>query len=164
MNRGDFSRVYSDHKELVWRLVSRYVSQRADKEDIFQEVFLNIHRSLSKFRGDSSMETWIFRITANVSINYLKKKNRYRKFREILAAFRPELPEEKDPDDKAENIMKPLEKLNPRQKMILLLSDVEEKKLNEIAEIMKLPAGTVKSNLHRAREIVKKEVMKNGRI
>jgi len=47
--------------------------------------------------------------------------------------------------------------------MIILLADVEEKKLDEISEIMNIPIGTVKSNLHRAREIVKKEVSENGR-
>jgi len=58
--------------------------------------------------------------------------------------------------------LKPLKKLNPQQRMVLLLAEVEEKKLEEIAEIMKIPIGTVKSTLHRAREIIKKEVRENG--
>ena len=59
-------------------------------------------------------------------------------------------------------LLKPLEKLSPQQKAILILADVEEKKIREIADILKLPIGTIKSNLHRARDIVKRELMQNG--
>jgi RNA polymerase sigma-70 factor (ECF subfamily) len=59
---------------------------------------------------------------------------------------------------------KPLARLNPRQRMIVMLADVEEKKLDEIAQLLSLPLGTVKSTLHRAREILKKELIKHDRL
>jgi RNA polymerase sigma-70 factor, ECF subfamily len=162
MERPDFAGIYSGQKEMVWRLISRYVTRHSDKEDLFQEIMLSIHKALPRFRGDSSLETWIYRIALNASINFLKKQERNKKLLSLLKVFgRPEISE--DPViTESEKILLPLEKLNPKQKMILLLSDVEEKKLDDIADIMKMPVGTVKSNLFRAREIIKKEVKKNG--
>ena len=155
----DFNALYRAYKEMVWRLVSRYVFSKEDREDLFQEVFLNIHRSLSKFRGEAKIETWIWRITANSAINYVKKQARNRNLQKLLAGLR--LIEEVPPPE-IDELSIPLSKLNPRQRMVLLLSDLEDRTMEEIAKITGLLVGTVKSNLHRAREILKKEVMKNG--
>jgi len=157
MRDVDFSKVYDENKKLVWSLVSRYASNQQDREDLFQEVFFKIHKGLGKFRGDSSLETWIYRIAVNTAMNHLKKHKRLEAFKDFLAGLKlVERVEEPELPDAA--IWKPLEKLNPLQRTVLLLSDVEEKKLEEIASLLKLPIGTVKSNLHRAREIVRKEL------
>jgi RNA polymerase sigma-70 factor (ECF subfamily) len=163
MGQLDFSTIYNEHKELVWRLVGKYVAKQHDREDLFQEVFLRVHQALPRFRGDSAPGTWIYRITVNTAINYVKKQQRYRLLTDLLAGLRFE---ESIPtsDVEATSLLKPLEKLNPQQRTILLLADVEEKKLEEIAQTLNLPLGTVKSNLHRAREIIKKEVKKNGEL
>jgi RNA polymerase sigma-70 factor (ECF subfamily) len=164
MERSDFSSIYADYKGMVWGLSSRYADRPADREDLFQEVFLNVHRSLNKFRGDSSLKTWIYKITVNTAINFLKKYNRYKKFRTVLNGFGFFEAADEVPEPPGDILLKPLEALNPQQRTILLLSDVEEKPLEEIAKILSIPLGTVKSNLHRARNIVKKEVEKNGEL
>lgn len=156
----DFNQVYLDHKEKVWRLTSRYVSLKHDREDLFQEVFLQIHKSLPKFRGESSVETWIYRVTVNTALNYLKKQKRYRIIKETLSWLRVVEVNEKETEVDS-SIMKPLEKLNPQQRIILLLAEVEEIKLDEISLMMNIPVGTVKSNLHRAKEIVRRELSNN---
>lgn len=141
--------------------MSKYINSQADREDIFQEIFVKIYKALPKFRGDAALGTWIYRITVNEAISFLNRQKRQHWFKQILSGFRqlevgpPELKED-------QSWRKILDHLNARQKMVLLLADVEERPLKEIAELLKLPAGTVKSNLHRAREIVKKELMKNG--
>lgn len=161
MREADFSKIYRDNKEMVWGLVSKYSLSQQDREDLFQEVFLKVHRALGKFRGGSSLETWIYRIAVNTAINHLKKRKRRESFRELLNHLRlVETVEGPEVGDAL--IWKPLEKLNPLQRTVLLLSDVEEKKMEDIASLLKIPLGTVKSNLHRAREIVKKELEKNG--
>jgi RNA polymerase sigma-70 factor (ECF subfamily) len=165
MEQFEFAQIYADHKERVWRLVSRYAASQQDREDLFQEVFLRIHKALPKFRGDADLGTWIYRITVNTSLNYLKRQKRYAGLKDMLSKLRfiEEEEEKKDKEDK--KLSKPLERLNPLQRMILILAEVEEKKLEEIAGILNIPVGTVKSNLHRAREIVKKELnKKDGRI
>lgn len=157
MKKNDFDSIYDGCKEIVWRLVSRYVFTQEDREDLFQEVFLSVHRALPKFRGDSSASTWIYKIAVNTSINHVKSRNRFRWLVNTLGNMRQQ---DQDPADAADDIkdLAPLKKLNPQQRMVLLLSDVEERKLEEIAGMMKMPLGTVKSTLHRAREIVRKEV------
>jgi len=161
MAQIEFSLLYDNHKEMVWKLISRYVFSREDREDLFQEVFLNIHNALPKFRGEANVETWLYRITINAAINYVKKQNFNRKLQQILESLR--IVEEISPAE-IDELSLPLAKLNPRQRMILLLAEVEEKSLEEIAETMGLPVGTVKSNLHRAKEIIKKEVVKDGSV
>lgn len=161
MVKYDFAVVYADNKNNVWKLISKYVSSQEDREDLFQEVFLNIHRALPRFRGEAAVSTWVYRIAVNTALGHTKRQSRYKWIKKMLGGMRAV---EAEIEAVAGDIkaLKPLEKLNPRQRVILLLSDVEDKKIEEIAEIMKMPAGTVKSNLHRAREIVKKDVMENG--
>ena len=160
MAQFDFAKIYAEHKDAVWKLVSRYAASKPDREDLFQEVFLKIHKALPHFRGEAKLDTWIYRITVNTSLNYLKKRKRYAGLKEILGKLRfvEEKEEEKEGEEK---LSKSLQKLNPLQRMILILADVEEKKLEEIAKTLNIPVGTVKSNLFRARELVKKELNKN---
>jgi RNA polymerase sigma-70 factor, ECF subfamily len=162
MDRSDFSSIYSEHREMVWKLVSKYVFQQSDKEDLFQEVFLNVYRSLNGFREDSAVGTWIFRIAVNTSINYVKNQQRRRKLQEVFQGFRHLWSYEPAVVTGGDPMFEPLKKLNPRQRMILLLAEVEERKLEDIAKAMNISVGTVKSNLYRAKETIKKEVKRNG--
>lgn len=161
MAKFDFARIYEDSKAGVWRLVSKYVFSREDREDLFQEIFLKVHRALPRFRGEAALNTWIYKIAVNTALNYLNRQNRFRWAKQMLSNLRIVEDEAPEPATDLEEL-KPLKKLNPQQRMVLLLAEVEEKKLEEIAEIMKIPIGTVKSTLHRAREIIKKEVRENG--
>lgn len=158
-----FNKVYADHKEIVWKLVSRYAAAKHDREDLFQEAFLQIHKSLPSFRGDSSLETWIYRVTVNTAINQLKKQQRYKRIKETLGWLRVVEVENKEVEEGGEIIiMKPLAKLNPQQRAVLIMAEVEERKLAEISQTLNIPVGTVKSNLHRAKEIIRKEVENNN--
>jgi RNA polymerase sigma-70 factor (ECF subfamily) len=151
----DFEMVYAEHKEKVWKLTSRYVAPKQDREDIFQEVFIRIHKALPKFRGESSLETWIYRITANTAISYLKKQKRYKLLKNTLVGMN--IIQSDGPVPPAEELkFKPLDKLNPQQRMIIILHDVEDKKLEEIAAMLGIPIGTVKSNLFRGRDTIRK--------
>ena len=163
MAQLDFEAVYSEHKGNVWKLVSRYVFTREDREDLFQEAFINIHKALPRFRGEAAVGTWIYRITINSALNHLKKRDRHKKALQVLSALRIIETEEPAAGDEA-LLEKPLAKLNPRQRLIVMLSDVEEQKLEEIAQLMSLPLGTVKSTLHRARAILKKELSQDDRL
>lgn len=163
MIKLEFDKVYAENKEKVWRLVSRYAFAKQDREDLFQEVFLKIHKALPKFRGEAKFETWIFRITANTSINYVNKQKRYAALKAMLDRFvSEETAEVRETPEIC--LSKPLDKLNAQQRMILVLAEVEERKLDEISKMLDLPVGTVKSNLHRAREILRKELENNDKL
>ncbi len=130
LNQRNFYEIYNSNKELVWNLVSKYISLYQDKEDLFQEVFIRIHKALKSFRGESDIKTWIYRIAINTSINFIKKKKRQEKIKEMFKFFKlKDLSSEAIKAKEEENIelFKPLEKLNPKQKMIIILSDVEER-------------------------------------
>jgi RNA polymerase sigma-70 factor, ECF subfamily len=157
----EFSSIYEEHKEKIWRLISRYVFSREDREDLFQEVFLAVHRALPGFRGEARIETWLFRVATNTAINFVNKQVRTRRLKELLSGLR--LIEESEPAEPGD-LAGPLQKLNPRQRLILIMAEVEDLTLEEIAAQTGLPVGTVKSNLHRAKEIVKKEVIANGEV
>ena len=161
MAQFDFTKIYADHKENVWKLISRYAASQHDREDLFQEVFLKIYKALPRFRGEAKLDTWIYRITVNASLNHLKKRKRYAALKDLLSKLRFLEEKEEDQDRAKEKLSKPLGKLNPLQRMILILAEVEEKKLEEIAKTLNIPVGTVKSNLHRAREIIRKELKEN---
>jgi len=161
MPKLDFIEVYNQYKGLVWRVVSKYVASQSDREDVFQEVFLKIHKALSKFRGESSLETWIFRICINTALNHIKKQKRYKLLTDFLANLREEEGLVTEEVEATNILLKPLEKLNPQQRTILILADVEERKLEEIGQMLELPVGTIKSNLFRAREIIRKELKHN---
>ena len=157
----EFEEVYNNFKEKVWKLTSRYLASSHDREDLFQEVFIKVHKALPNFRGDSKLDTWIYRVTANTAINYLKKQSRYKLLKNTLERMRI-VKHQDSTGGKEELKFKPLEKLNPQQRMVVVLHDVEDKKLEEIAQILTLPIGTVKSNLHRGRDIIRKELENNG--
>ena len=161
MAQYDFKEIYEAQKAAIWRLVARYVRTRHDREDLFQEIFWRVHRALPKFRGDAQINTWIYRVAVNTALTYLKRQRRYAFIQNAFSQLRWDKHSEPvEPD--TSTLDKPLTKLNPKQRMILVLSDIEDKSLAEIAWIMKLPLGTIKSTLHRAREIIKKELMKSN--
>lgn len=157
-----FSQLYHQHKEQVWRWVSRYVGA-ADREDLFQEVFLRVYKSWEKFRGEAAFSTWLYRLTVNTALSYLKKQQRYQLLKEALSALKIEIAQPAEKKEEELSVLL-LAKLNPKQRIILVMSDVEERSLEEISQLLKLPLGTVKSNLHRAREILKKELSKDGNL
>ena len=158
-----FENVYAECKDKVWALVSRYVYPHSEREDLMQEVFLAVHKALEGFRGEAELSTWVYKIAVNTSLNYVKKKNRYQWVLNMFTNFASPGHEEVEMrEDLAD--FKPLQQLNPQQRMILILADVEDRQIGEIAELLKMPVGTVKSNLSRSREIIKKEVMKIGQL
>ncbi len=161
----DFSQVYGQYKDKIWGIISKYAPVRHDREDLFQEIFLKVHRNLEKFRGDSDIGTWIFRIAVNESVNFGRKKSRAFKLEQIVEKFNI-FKKVQEPDEIQEDIRQwaPLKVLNEKQRLILIMAEVEEMKLGDIARYMKISEGTVKSNLFRAKEALRKELEKGGGI
>jgi RNA polymerase sigma-70 factor (ECF subfamily) len=161
MNKYSYDDIYLACKDRVWKLISRYAFCNEDRKDIFQDIFLAIHKALPNFRGESDINTWVYKIAVNTALKHIDRKKRLNWLLNLLGGFGlVESPPEEVSVDISE--LKPLAMLNPRQRMILLMAEVEELKLDEIAKMLDIPVGTVKSNLHRAKEIVKKEVENNG--
>jgi len=164
-NAGAFKFLVLKHQRLVAHIAGRVVQQQEDLEDICQEVFLKVFQTLKKFRGDSRLSTWIATIAYNTSITHIRKKNRQKvaSFDEIPAVALSEPgPTLASGFFEEEEIRKYLlaliEELPLHYRTVLTLFHLEEFSYKEIEQITKMPEGTVKSYLSRARKILKEKI------
>lgn len=174
-----FNDLVRAYERRVLSLVMRMLGNRAEAEDLAQEVFVQVFKAIGTFRGESKLSTWIYRI----AINLCKNRTKYLRVRhtdeqqelEVVAERVPlgearganvgqvERPDEALAGRQVERIVQEaIAKLEPSFRECLVLRDVEELSYEEIEEITGLAAGTVKSRIHRARgmlrEIVEKEL------
>lgn len=163
-NDRAFEQLVQGHASQILSLAYRLVGDRSEAEDIAQEAFLRLHRSLASFRGDSKISTWLYRTVSRLAIDHLRREKR----RRTLFFFRRGDDEEQpdpldsaatpDPSPRDELLAREtqgrlnavLKKLSPRQRAVFILRHQEELPLKEIAQILGLEEGTVKAHLHRA--------------
>jgi RNA polymerase sigma-70 factor (ECF subfamily) len=133
--------------------------QRGETDDIVQEVFIKIFRALEGFRGDSRLSTWIYRIARNEALNAMNQ----RKPQVIPIEDCMELPDSGESPDAAlrrrmsrERLERLMERLDENQRVAIELRYASEKSYEEIAEIMQIPLGTVKTYIYRAKLSLKR--------
>lgn len=164
-----FETLVTTFEKGVFNLAFRLVSDREDAMDITQEVFLKAYQALPRFRGDSRFSTWIYRVCVNASLDHLRRKQKTASYSldEPLSfkesSVTREIEDESDSvEDLAETkflgqaVLAVLRDLDAAHRVIILLSDVQGYTYQEIAEILGLSMGTVKSRLHRARNMVRR--------
>lgn len=167
LRRGDsvaFELLVRTHQDRVYDFCVRMVTDREEAFDLTQEIFFSIHQNLEKFRADSKLITWVFRIAKNHCLNrlkYLKRRGRGRSD-ELAEVNERSMVESMEavqrPDDalcaqKERQIVHwAIAQLDEDQRVLVVLRDVEGLSYEEIIEVTELPEGTVKSRLHRARE------------
>ncbi|MEI9812536.1 MAG: sigma-70 family RNA polymerase sigma factor [Acidobacteriota bacterium] len=156
----------------VFGVVSRLVDDPGDAADAVQEVFLKVFRNIGRFRGDSSLKTWIYRIAVNEARNQCRWFNRHRS-REVtiepatddaygLGDWVPD--PSPGPFEEALNhevhalVEEALTRISGTYRTALVLREVEELSYEEIAEILEISLGTVKSRIMRGREALRKEL------
>jgi RNA polymerase sigma-70 factor (ECF subfamily) len=151
--RGDHAAMealYRRYKRRVFGLVTRIVGP-SDAEEVAQDVFVRIFRGLGKFRGDSAVGTWIYRLSVNTAITYATKRNRRRGLgEEALDTVPAPAPPSRDPR-LAERLERAMAQLSPGYRAILVLHDIDGMSHEECAAIMGCRVGTSKSQLHKAR-------------
>lgn len=166
-NAGDESacaRLVSDHQRMVYQLALHLVGDPQEAMDVSQEVFLRVFRTLSQFRGQSSLKTWIYRIVLNQASNRQRWwRRRFRAFQVGLddhVARHGDLPERRrtaHPDEvmvqreTADRVHRALASLPFDQRAVIVLREIDGLSYEEIAEALGVPVGTVKSRLGRAR-------------
>jgi RNA polymerase sigma-70 factor (ECF subfamily) len=157
-----FEQLVKQHTAKIIGLAWRLVGNREEAEDLAQEAFLRLHRSLPDFRGDSRISTWLYRTTTRLAIDHLRRERIKRKlffFRQNNDA--PDLVDlasdaRNDPgrellaQEAMKSLRRSLGKLSSRQQVIFTLRHYEGLALKEIAEHLGLETGTVKVHLHRA--------------
>jgi RNA polymerase sigma-70 factor, ECF subfamily len=168
-NTADFEKIVTAYSPKIIRLAYRLVGNREEAEDLAQEAFLRLYRALPGFRGDSSIGTWLYRTVSRLAIDFLRRERIRRK----IFFFRRH--EEEDPGEnvadpgasprerllaaeRRRHLRQALEQLSPQQRAVFILRHDEELPLREIAELLGLQEGTVKSHLHRAVNILRREL------
>ena len=166
-----FKILVGEHQKKVLNTCNRFVNNKEDAEDLTQEVFVEVFRSISGFRGDSKLSTWIYRIAVTKSLDFLRKKKRKKRFGIMKSISSEEKLREElkatdtsDPGTLAENqdrikiLNEALEKLPENQRVAFTLSKYDELSYQEIAEILETTIPAVESLIHRAKNNLKKRL------
>lgn len=165
LRRGDeraFGELVRLHQDRVYDLVYRMLGDREEALDLSQEIFVSIHGAVARFRGESRLSTWIFRVAKNHCLNRLKYLGRRERGRSTEISDVPEslleasVPSRRPDDAVAEGetralVQAAIRELAEDHRLLVVLRDVEGLSYSEIAAITDQPEGTVKSRLHRAR-------------
>jgi len=151
------------HQDRLYPTVLRLLGSREDAQDSLQDAFIRGFEKLDQYQGDSSFHTWIYRIAVNMALSRLRAKRPRTILRllgsrwESTAIDPPDESPESDPSYSVEQaeretrIAAALKTLGEDQRAVVILKDFDGRRYEEIAEILKIPVGTVRSRLHRAR-------------
>ncbi|MBN2797815.1 MAG: sigma-70 family RNA polymerase sigma factor [Deltaproteobacteria bacterium] len=166
-DRSAYEAIMRRYQDTVYTLALRWMRDEQVAEEVSQDIFIKLHSALHDFRGDATLRTWIYR----VAVNHCKNRRLYRSRRK-MDQHDPLEGRSPDPDAPARELPSPLPlpdhdvqraeaevllraalaELDPEQRQIIVLRDVEDLDYQEIADLLQLPRGTVKSRLHRARQ------------
>lgn len=123
-------------------------------DDVVQDVWLKVWKGLSRFNGTSQIKTWVYRIAVNAALDHCRRGKKLKRETELK-------PETREPDERKnqsdslmyrELVQKGLDKLSEKHRTVIVLADLEELSLREVASILKTSEGTIKSRLHYARQ------------
>ncbi len=157
-----FELLVRQHSQKMIQLAWRMIDNRADAEEIVQEAFLRLFRSLDSFRGDSRVNTWLYRTVSRLCIDYLRRERIKRKlfflnkrdddFDPIEHSASAEIPQDDMiiAREELSHVAEAIKMLSARQRAVLTLRHQEQLPLKEIAGILGLSEGSVKVHLHRA--------------
>jgi len=158
-----FGELVLKHQDFIFNVVKGFVRFEEEARDITQEVFLKAYENIDKFRGDSKFSSWLYRIAYNHSMNWSERKaGRETQLDDSLAETIPEEPSTADDMFDRElvlsRIKEIIEELPVKYKIVLKLYYFEEKSYQEIADALGIPLNTVKIQLLRAKEQVRKRL------
>lgn len=142
--------LYHRYKRRVYGLVTR-IAGTTDADEVAQEVFVRIYRGLPKFRGDSQLGTWIYRLAVNAALSYVTKRAKRQHGGDELIGELPAPPAPRRDPRLSARIEDAMNDLPPGYRAVLVLHDVEGLSHEECASIMGCRVGTSKSQLHKAR-------------
>jgi RNA polymerase sigma-70 factor (ECF subfamily) len=161
---GAFDILFRRYKDRLYPTLLRLTGFEEDAKDLSQEAFVRAFTKLDRFHGESSFYTWIYRIAVNLALSDRRRRKLAGRVAVPLSAERPEPAEDpmlSDPTlpvERAEReqlVQQALNELHPDHRAVVTLKDFDGLRYEEIAEILGIPVGTVRSRLHRAREILR---------
>ncbi len=169
-DKAAFDLLVRKYQFKIANLISRYVYDQSEIEDITQEVFVKAYRAISGFRGDSAFYTWLYRIAINTAKNYLVAQSRRPPGTDVEAQEAEQTESGRNLRDigtpesnllsreLADRVAKAVRELPEDLRIAITLRELEGLSYEEIATVMECPIGTVRSRIFRAREVIDKQI------
>ena len=171
-NQAAFSLLIDDYQQKVFHTCISFVPNKEDAEDIAQEVFLEVYKSIGKFKGNSKLSTWIYKICTNKCLEFIRKKNAKKRLVFIQRILGNEIPLDKtnfftefnhpgillEHKEQSETIYLALNTLPESQKTVFTLAKLDGKTYQEIVEITGKSMSSVESIMFRAKKNLQKKL------
>jgi RNA polymerase sigma-70 factor, ECF subfamily len=175
-----FRELITSHRDRVYNITFRMLGNRAEAEDVAQEVFITVFKTIESFREESKFSTWLYRVAVNHCKNRIKYLSRRMDRNKdeldetthteasssgngVISSPPPSAPDRALEGAQMEKLLQEaIATLDDEQRTVIVLRDVEDLSIEEICEITGLPDGTVKSRLHRARLVLRKKLQRQG--
>ena len=169
-NANAYGRLVDDFQQKVFATCISFVPNKEDAEDIAQEVFLEVFNSIGKFKGNSKLSTWIYRITTNKCLEFIRKRNTKKRFGFMQSILGNEIPLDKtsyftemnhpgiilENKEKSETLFFAINQLPDAQKVVFTLHKVDAKSYQEISDITEKSISSVESLMFRAKKNLQK--------
>jgi RNA polymerase sigma factor (sigma-70 family) len=169
LKNGDRSAIrlmVENNKNLVWHIIISMTGRNSDSEDLFQEVFLQVLKSIKHFRVDARLSTWIGSITHHVCVDYLRKKKKVTDLHsdqvdeQMISGISAETGwKQVENEDLSKMIMAAIAKLPADYRTVITLYHFDECSYKEICDITGMPEGTVKSYISRGRNMLRERLI-----
>lgn len=168
---GAFQQLVEKYQTLVINTCYGFLHNYQDAQDVAQEVFIDVYRSIEKFRNESKISTWLYRISVNKSLNYIRDNKKRTWFQSLDILFETEFktgssnslsesPEEIiENKEKMDVIQQAIDKLAKNQKIAFTLYKYEDLSYKEIADVMNISVSSVESLLFRAKKNLQKQLI-----
>ena len=160
------------YKEMVYKIALSFISSPEDAEELTQDVFVKAIRQIDKFKNQSSLKTWVYRITVNEALNKTRSaKSRF--FSNLFSRNNATLPDstgnaEQSPEvrkisnENLQYLYRCIEQLPEQQKIAFTLNKIDEFPYAEVADVMGITLSSVESLIHRAKKKLQSEIVKNS--
>lgn len=171
-NLEAFEQLILQYEKRIYNYCYRMTNSQEDAEDLAQEIFIKVYKNLKSFKGNSKFSTWIYRIAYNTCIDKYRKKevatvsltlNSDEEEKEIDLPSNDPLPEERIVSrEEYDVVCECISELKPEYKNAVILRDIQNYTYDEIAEILNIPLGTVKSHISRGRAALRDALIARG--
>jgi len=167
-DQSSFARLRQKYHDAIYNLIYRMIREKDEVEDLTQEAFIKAFASLASFNDEYAFSTWLYKIATNNCIDYIRRKKLHtfsidKPIESKESDFSFELPDSSNEPDqemiatqKRKLLEDAINSLPPKYRQVIVMRHQEELEYQEIAQILKLPLGTVKAHIFRAREMLYK--------
>ena len=171
-NQTAFSQLLDAYQQKVFGTCISFIPNKEDAEDVAQEVFLEVFKSINKFKGDAKLSTWIYKITRNKCLEFIRKKNTKKRFAFMQTILGNEIPVDKtnyfteinhpgiilENKEKSAIIFKAINTLPESQRVVFTLAKIDGKSYQEIVEITGRSLSSIESIMFRAKKTLQEKL------